>query len=187
MSERLFAGGTLPQLLLKNRERWGTRSVALRTKEYGIWREYSWTECCERTKGIFLGLRSLGLKTGTHVCILGRNSPEWFFCEMAVQAAGGVLSGIDEGVSADDTERLISSDGVELALAEDQEQVDKLLAIKGRLPRLKRIVYWRAKGVDHYTDSILLSLQDLVKAGGEYEATHSRDFEDNVAEGKSED
>lgn len=177
----------MPQLLLKNRERWGTHGVALRAKEYGIWREYSWTECWEKTKAISLGLMSLGLKTGTRVCILGRNSPEWLLCEMAVQAAGGVPAGIAPELSAEDTEKSMGTAGVDLALAEGQEQVDKLLAIRARLPQLKRVVHWRAKGVERYTDPVLISLEELMRAGGEYEADHPGDFEDAVAGGRNDD
>lgn len=187
MSELPPGGRTLPQLLLKSRDRWGARGIALRSKEYGIWREYRWDECCERTKAIHLGLKGLGMERGTTVCILGRSSPEWFFSELAVQAAGGVPVGVVEGLPVKDTERLAIAAGVELALAEGQEQVDRLLGIRARLPQLKRVVYWRAKGVERYADPCLLTLEELMRAGGDYGAAHPRDFEASVAGGRGDD
>ncbi len=181
------AGRTLPQLLLGNRERWGERSIALRTKEYGVWNQVSWGECCDRTKAIFQGLRSLGLGTGTRACILGRNSLPWFLCEMAVLAAGGVVAGIDEGLSEEDTARLMMTAGADLAFAEDQGQVHKLLAIRARLPQLQRVVHWRAPAVDRYQDPFLLSLAGLMRLGEAESARRPQDFEDCVAKGRSED
>ena len=89
---------TYPKLLFRNYQQWGNGSVALRKKEYGIWREYTWADCYQNVKGLLLGLISLGLQKADKVSIIGDNTPEWFWAELAIQAGGGIAVGLNPGL-----------------------------------------------------------------------------------------
>ena len=178
---------TFPKLLHQRYQQWGEKRVALRQKEFGIWREYTWNDCYEKTKFIALGLISLGLKNGDIVSILGHSSPEWLWCELGVQAAGGTVAGINPVAGIDQVKNTLTSIPVEVVFAQDQEQVDKVMEISSGLPSLKRIVYWREKGLRHYNESILLSLSELVNLGESYERSQPGEFERRLLEGKETD
>ena len=178
---------TFPKLLLRNYQRWGASRVALRKKEYGIWREYSWEGCYQKVKALFLGLETTGLARGRKVSILGDSNPEWFWSELAVQTAGGVVIGLNSGGSPEELKFVLQQSGTELVLARDQEQVDKLLEIKDELPSLQKIIYWIDKGLRHYDNPILVSLAEVTKLGEEYERSHPGYFEQSIALGKGDD
>jgi long-chain acyl-CoA synthetase len=178
---------TFPKLLHQRYQQWGEKRVALRQKEFGIWREYTWNDCYEKTKFIALGLISLGLKNGDIVSILGHSSPEWLWCELGVQAAGGTVAGVNPVASIDQVKNMLTSIPIEVVFAQDQEQVDKVMEIGSDLPSPKRIVYWHEKGLRHYSESILMSLSDLVNLGESYERSQPGEFERRLLEGKETD
>ena len=180
-------GDTFPKLLLRNYERWGGSRIALRKKEYGIWKEYTWKDCYQKVRAVFLGLVGMGLEAGNGVAILGYSSPEWFWCELAVQAARGVVAGLDPGGTPEETKGLATLSRARFALAEDQEQVDKLLEIKDELSGLQKIVYWNDKGLRHYSNPALVSLAEVISVGEEHERKHPGDFERRVAHGREDD
>lgn len=84
---------TLPKLVEANYQTRGNQ-VAMSMKNFGLWQRYTWKDYYERVKYLSLGLLSLGLQPGDKVCIIGDNEPEWFWAEFAVQAAGGIATGI---------------------------------------------------------------------------------------------
>jgi long-chain acyl-CoA synthetase len=178
---------TFPKLLLRNYQRWGASRVALRRKERGIWREYTWEECYQKTKALFLGLETTGLVRGEKVSILGDSNPEWFCSELAVQTAGGAVIGLNPGGSPEEIKYVLQQSGTKLMLAQDQEQVDKLLEIKDELPSLQRIIYWNDKGLRHYDNPILVSLAGVTKLGQEYDKSHPGYFDQSIALGKGDD
>jgi long-chain acyl-CoA synthetase len=178
---------TFPKLLLRNYQRWGASRVALRKKEHGIWREYSWEDCYQEVKALFLGLEATGLARGRRVSILGDSNPEWFWSELAVQTAGGAVIGLNPGGSPEELKPVLQQSGTELVLAQDQEQVDKLLEIKDELPSLKKIIYWIEKGLRRYENPILVSLAEVIKLGEEYDRSHPGHFEESIALGKGDD
>ena len=178
---------TYPKLLYRNYHQWGNRGIALRKKEYGIWREYTWTECYEKVKDLFLGLVSLGIEKGDKVSILADNNPEWFWFELAVQTAGGVAIGLNPSGSAEEVKSPLQDSQSKFVLAQDQEQVDKLLDIKDELPSLKRITYWIDKGMRNYDDPILISWAELVKLGEEYERSHPGYLDEALRIGTADD
>lgn len=178
---------TFPKLLLRNYRQWGDTCVALRKKEYGVWKEYTWKDCYDKVKAIFLGLVSVGLEAGDKVSILGDNSPEWFWSELAVQSAGGIALGLNPGGSAQEAKYVLEDSQPKLVLAQDQEQVDKLLEINDELPSLQRIIYWNDKGLRHYDDAILVSLAEVIRLGEEHEKSHPEHFEQNITLGSGDD
>jgi long-chain acyl-CoA synthetase len=181
------AGNTLPKLLHHRYRQWADKRVALRQKELGIWREYTWRDCHNRTKSIALGLISLGIKNGDTVAILGYNSPEWLWCELAAQAAGGTVLGLDPASDIGQMKDLLDRFRARVVFVQNQEQVDKVLEVRSALPSLQTIVYWRDKGLQHYDDRLLLSLAGLVSMGESYEKSQAGEFEHRLSEGKETD
>jgi long-chain acyl-CoA synthetase len=138
-------------------------------------------------KSLFVGLASLGVEAGDRISILGDANPEWFWFELAIQAAGGIVVGLPAGGSPQEVKYLAEHSQSKLVIAQDQEQVDKLLEIKDDLPSLKRVIYWNEKGLRQYNDPILMSLTELLASGEDYQRSHPELFEQNLALGKGDD
>jgi long-chain acyl-CoA synthetase len=156
-------------------------------KKFGIWQRYSWEDYYNNVRHFSLGLISQGLKTGDVVCIIGDNEPEWFWGEFAVQAAGGITTGIFVDSIPSEVKYVAEHSGASFAIVNDQEQADKFLQIKDELPLLKRVVYWDPKGLKNYDDPLLISFADVLRLGREYAKVNPGLFEQNVDRGKGDD
>jgi len=178
---------TYPKLLLRNYRRWGHKRVAMRKKKFGIWRSYTWGDCYDNVKTICLGLVSLGLHPEDRASIVGDNNPEWFWAELAIQSGRGIPVGLTVDSSPSEVQYVLSHSESKFVIVQDQEQVDKLLQIKDALPSLQRIIYWQPKGLQHYEDPMLMSLQQLMKLGADYESERPRAFDELVALGQAGD
>ena len=174
---------TIPKLLQRNCMTYGNMRVAMRAKKLGIWQEYTWKDYWDNVKYVSLGLISLGLERGDKVSILGENKPEWFWAEVAVQAAGGTTVGIHTECMPNEVKYFVTHSDSRFVFAHDQEQVDKALAIKEELPFVKRIIYWDDRGLWTYDDPVLLSFEQLIESGKNYENIHEGIFEENVRDG----
>jgi long-chain acyl-CoA synthetase len=177
---------TLPQIIKANRDKWGQRP-AMSMKMFGVWHNYSWADYYEQVKYFSLGMISLGLKRGEVVCIIGDNEPPWFWGEFGVQAAGGIATGIYVDSIPSEVKYIAEHSDAKFAIVNDQEQTDKLLEIKDELPLLQKVIYWDPKGLRNYDDPVLISFNEVVALGREYEKSHPGLFEKNVAEGRGED
>jgi len=177
---------TIPKLILRNRERWGS-GTAMCMKKFGVWQQYSWEEYYQKVKYFSLGLVSLGLMPGDVVSIIGDNEPEWFWGEFATQAAGGITTGIFVDSIPSEVKYIAAHADASFAIVNDQEQTDKFLEIKGELPSLRKVIYWDPKGLRNYDDPILMNFTEVLALGEEYEKTHPGLFEQNVAKGKGTD
>ncbi len=177
---------TFPKLLLRNREIWPDE-VAMRKKDFGIWREHTWNDCFINVKYLCLCFIRLGLNPGDRVGIIGENEPEWFWTEFAVQAAGGTMVGIYTDMTPPQVEFMVNHSGATFAVAKDQEQVDKFLDIRDRIPGMKKIIYWDPKGLRNYEDSILMSYEEAIELGKKYDTDHPGLFEQKVEEGQDRD
>lgn len=177
---------TIPKLITRNYEKWGQRT-AMSMKNFGIWQKYSWQDYYENVKYFSLGLVSLGLEQRDVVCIIGDNEPQWFWGEFATQAAGGIATGIFVDSIPSEVKYIAEHSDAKFAIVNDQEQVDKFLEIKDELPLLEKVIYWDPKGLRNYDDPILISFNEVIKLGREYEETHPGLFERNVEKGKGDD
>ncbi len=177
---------TFPKLLISQFEK-RPEHVAMRKKDFGIWREYTWRNAYENVRYLSLCFLRLGLQRGDKVAIIGENEPEWFWAEFAAQAAGGILVGIYTDMVPAQVQFMFSHSDAVIAVANDQEQVDKFLEIRDKIPRLKKIIYWDPKGLRNYDDPLLLSYADAIALGKSYEENHPGAFEENVALGRSDD
>jgi len=178
---------TLPKLLRKNAEAYGDRRIAMRVKDRGIWQRFTWKDYYENVKYFSLGLVSLGLQRGSKISILGENKPEIFWAELAVQAAGGTAVDIYTDCSPPEVKFFVTDSDSIFVVAHDQEQVDKLLQIKGDLPLVKKVIYWDPKGLWNYKDPILISFPEVIHLGQSYERDHPSFFEDNLEKGQGEE
>ena len=178
---------TIPRLLQQSYIRYGDKRVAMRAKKLGIWQEYTWKDYWEKVKYVSLGLVSLGLKRGDKVAILGENKPEWFWAEVATQAAGATTVGVHTECMANEVKYFVTHSDSKFVFAHDQEQVDKMLQIKDDLPLVKRVIYWDDRGLWSYDDPILMSFDQLIEIGREYEKLNPGLFERNVEKGSGEE
>ena len=177
---------TFPKLLMHNAERW-PGEVAMREKEFGIWNEFTWADYRDRVREIALGLLSLGVSRGDIVSIIGKNRPEMVWGELAAHALGCMSLGIYSDALNEEVAYLIDYAQVRVVLAEDEEQVDKLLEIAERLPCIERIVYFDPRGMRKYDDARLMSWEDLKAAAARVHADDPQRFENEVALGKGSD
>ena len=177
---------TIPQIIRSNSNRWSSLP-AMSMKMFGIWQRYTWHDYYQKVKHFSLGLISLGLEKGDVVCIIGDNEPQWFWGEFAVQAAGGIATGIFVDSIPSEVKYIAEHSDARFAIVNDQEQTDKFLEIKDELPLLKKVIYWDPKGLRNYDDPILISFDEVSKLGKEYEKTHPDHFDQIVEAGKGDD
>lgn len=178
---------TWPKVLLHNASLYGKRRQAMRYKHYGIWQSYTWDDYFSWARYIALGLRSLGFGPGSRLLVVGDNCAEWYFGAMAAQCNRGVVVGLYSTLSAAEIEHIARSSQAEFAFVQDQEQVDKLLAVCERLPNLKHLLFWRYKGLSGSEYEGLVGLRELVARGREWEAAHRSEFENTLAAGTADD
>jgi len=177
---------TIPQIIKSNCAKWGPQT-AMAMKMFGVWHRYTWQDYYNNVKYFSLGMISLGLQRGDVACIIGDNEPQWFWGEFAVQAAGGIATGIFVDSIPSEVKYIAEHSDARFAIVNDQEQTDKLLEIKKELPLLKRVIYWDPKGLRNYEDPMLISFHEVIELGKEYDKAHPGTFEQNVDAGKGDD
>ena len=156
---------TLAKLVVHHARSHGT-AVAMREKAYGIWNSFTWAEVHDQVRTLALGLAALGVRRGDVVALSGRNRPNWLWSEWAAQALGAISLGLYEDVLADEAAQLLNAAGARVVVCEDEEQVDKLLTVGARVPRLRWIVFHDDRGMRKYADPRLVGWGD-VRARGE--------------------
>jgi len=179
---------TLPQILLRQSERLGSERIAIRDKAYGIWQTYHWKDYFRYTKLIGMGLISLGLKRGENVGLILDNDPEWLFAELGAQSVGGVALPLFTSAVAKELVGGLNRAEAAYVFAQDQEQVDKLLACKGDLPHTRRVIYTDPTGMRTYEDNPwLISFSQLLDLGEELDREQPELYNKELWEGKPED
>jgi long-chain acyl-CoA synthetase len=182
-----MSSDTFPKLLVEQAKKYGSGKVALREKDLGIWQSVTWTEYLEKVKYFSLGLISLGFDPGDKISIIGDNKPEWIIAELAAQSAGGFGAGIYQDSILKEVAYIINHSETKFVIAEDQEQVDKILDMQEELPGVKKIIYYDPKGMGKYRSELLAHFPDVIGLGREYEKSHPGQFEKNVENTKSSD
>jgi long-chain acyl-CoA synthetase len=180
------ARDTFPKLVRENARRIGGK-VAIREKDFGIWQSYTWSRYFDEARLIAHGLASLGFARGDRVAIVGDNRPELYWAIMATQALGGVPVPIYQDSVEKEMEYVVDHAEARFAVVEDQEQVDKLLSLRTRCPRLTHIVYDDARGMRAYSEPGLVSLAELRELGRKFEVGHPAHFDAEVARGTADD
>ncbi|MEM8789840.1 MAG: AMP-binding protein [Pseudomonadota bacterium] len=155
---------TFPKLLAHNIARHGDRP-AYREKEYGIWQSWTWAQAGADIHAFAKGLIGLGLAPGDYVAIIGRNRPAFYQAMVAIQCAGAVPVPVYQDAVAEEMAYVLDHCGARFVIAEDQEQVDKVLEIQDRLPGLEQIVYLDARGLRKYDHTHLHKHEEVMAAG----------------------
>ncbi|HUL38173.1 MAG TPA: AMP-binding protein, partial [Thermodesulfobacteriota bacterium] len=143
---------TLPQILFKQAKELGTRKIAIREKMYGIWQAYNWEDYFRYTKSVALGLFTLGLKRGENIGIISDNHPEWLFSELGAQAIGAITVNFFTSSTAKELTTMLNRIQAAYVVAQDQEQVDKLLEMKEHLSHVRKVIYVDPTGMRTYTN-----------------------------------
>jgi long-chain acyl-CoA synthetase len=177
---------TFPKLVRENARRIGGK-VAIREKDFGIWQSYTWSRYFDEARLIAHGLASLGFARGDRVAIVGDNRPELYWAIMAAQALGGVPVPIYQDSGEKEMEYIVDHAEARFAVVEDQEQVDKLLSLRARCPRLTHIVYDDPRGMRAYSEPGLVSMAELRELGRKFEVGHPAHFDAEVARGAADD
>jgi long-chain acyl-CoA synthetase len=178
---------TFPKYLLENTRKY-PHAVAMRRKKFGIWNRITWEECYRNIKGFAVGLASLGLQRGDKVCILGDNDPEWFWAAVAVECMGAVPVGLYIDSTPPEVQYIAEHSDSVFAIAKDQEQTDKFLEIKEKLPKLKNIIYWDPRGMWAYKENPwTMDFKEVIALGGKFEKDHPDFFEESISKGCKSD
>ena len=142
-----------------------TKKVAMRNKEQGRWRDYTWEDYYQNVVWVGAGLLELGLEHGDRVAIIGDNDPEWVFAVMGAFAIGGVGVGLFVDSLPAEMKYILNHSGASFVFAKDQEAVDKVLSIAGEFRTLKKVIYWDPKGLWAYEEPLLVSWEELIGLG----------------------
>jgi long-chain acyl-CoA synthetase len=161
--------------------------VALRQKSLGIWQEITWSEYWNQIETVAYGLIALGIEPGDRVAIQSENRPEWIVADAACATIRATCMGLYPTNPAAEVEYLMVDSASKILIAEDQEQVDKALEVRERLPELERIIYIEPRGSNRYDDEILMSWDEFVEMGDERRAADARLLARKMADIDAED
>jgi long-chain acyl-CoA synthetase len=180
-------GFTTVPALFRHRVETKAQKVAMREKDRGIWRAYTWGEYGAQAKAIGMGLIALGLEPGDRVAILSDNNKEWLFCDLGVLCAAGVSTGIYPTDSPAQVEYLVKDSAAKFLFVEDEEQLDKILAVRERTPSLKKVVVFDMEGLRDLKDPQVMPLAELAALGEAYAREHAGVWEQRIALAKPGD
>ena len=178
---------TLPKLLLAQAARWGARRVAIREKEFGIWQAHSWQDSASHVERIALGLAGLGFRRGDKIAVIGDNRPQLYWTMLAAQALGGAPVPVYQDSIAAEMHYVIDHSESRIIICEDQEQVDKILEMKDKLPLVEAVIYDDPKGMRHYDYPFLQSLERVQEMAATFAASHPGYWDAEVGKGRGED
>jgi len=180
---------TLPKLLIHNASAIGGRP-AMRHKDLGIWQAWTWAQMLEEVRAFSIGLAERGLKRGDKFTIIGNNRPRLYWAMCAGQALGAVPVPVYADAVADEMAFVLAHAEVTLAVVQDQEQVDKIIAVSDRLPHLGQVIYDEPRGLKDYDHSRLIAFADVQGLGRKKLASDPeclRLWQAGVAVGKGSD
>jgi long-chain acyl-CoA synthetase len=177
---------TLPRLLVRNARTLGGRT-AIREKDRGIWQSWTWGEYHDQVRDLALGLAALGFTRGQRLSVIGDNRPRLYCAQVAAQVLGGVSVPVYQDSIAKELAYVWNHAEVSVIVAEDQEQVDKVVTLREQLPHLRWVIYDDPRGMFHYRYDWLLSFADVQERGREYARTHPGAFEAAIEQGAAAD
>jgi len=178
---------TLPQLLVANAHKYGHRKIAMREKAFGIWQPYTWADYLEGVKRCALGLAALQMQRGEKLAVIGENRPPLYWMLLAAEALGGIPVPLYQDAIDREIQYVLDHSEARIVVAQDQEQVDKVLHVKDALPRLETIIYVETKGMRHYRQPFLLPLSRVHELGQEFERRQPAFFAAELTKGSADD
>ncbi|GAB4175251.1 MAG: AMP-binding protein [Rhodocyclaceae bacterium] len=160
---------------------------AIREKDLGIWQTWTWKQVVEETYALAAGLAELGFRRGDNLAIIGDNRPRLYWSMCAAQCLGGVPVPMYQDAVAAEMVFVLQDAEIRFAIVEDQEQVDKLLEVREQCPKLQHILYDDPRGLRHYTDAGLQSVDEVQAAGRAHNRNHPEFIAGEVAKGAGGD
>jgi long-chain acyl-CoA synthetase len=177
---------TLPRLLRRNGETMAAHP-AIREKNHGIWQTFSWAQYWDQVREFASGLAAHGFRRGDKLAVIGDNRPRLYWAQLAAQCLGGTAVPMYQDSIAAELVFVLNHAEVSVVVAEDQEQVDKILSLKDSLAHLELVVYDDPRGLRHYATAVLKSFDALQAAGREFAVSHPRYVEAEIDKGDPDD
>lgn len=139
--------------------------IAHREKDLGIWQSYSWRDYYEHARAIGVALLSMGLERGQPVSILSEDNKEWLYCDLGIAGAGGISNGVYTTDSAEQLAYLVNDSDSAFLFVENDEQLDKYMAVRDQVPTLKKVIVFDRKGLRDFQDPMVMFLDELYELG----------------------
>ena len=177
---------TFPRLMLQHAQA-RPAAAAMRVKEYGIWQTMTWAQLAELVRHLACGFAAAGMKRGQHMVVIGENRPRLYASMLAAQALGAVPIPLYQDAASNEFLFPINNAEVSFAVAEDQEQVDKLLELRGQCPQLSHIWFDDARGLRNYSEPGLGSIDALIESGRAFGQANAAFFDAEVAKASPSD
>ena len=177
---------TIPKLLLDHAKRRGD-SPANRHKNFGIWQSWTWSEVAKEVRNLACGLAKLGFKRGDKLAVIGDNRPRLYWSMVAAQALGGIPVPLYQDSVAEEMVYVLENSDAKFAIVQNQEQTDKLLEIKDRLPNLEYICYEEPRGMRAYTEEFIFYYKDIQQTGRAFLGENPDYFLREVENGQGSD
>ncbi|MDP7045610.1 MAG: AMP-binding protein, partial [SAR324 cluster bacterium] len=177
---------TIPKLLLDHSKRRGD-SPANRHKDFGIWQSWTWSEVAIEVRNLACGLAKLGFKRGDKLAVIGDNRPRLYWSMVAAQALGGIPVPLYQDSVAEEMVYVLENSDAKFAIVQNQEQTDKLLEIKDRLPHLEYICYEEPRGMRAYTEEFIFYYKDIQQTGRAFHGENPDYFLREVENGQGSD
>lgn len=177
---------TIPGICFDQAAHLGDR-VALRRKELGIWRRITWADYARTVRWVGHALMDLGVQPGERVGVLGENRPEWLYADLGIQAIGAVTVGIYPTSSPEQVHYVLEHSEARLVVVEGEEQLDKILEVRARLPQMRRIVVMDPKGLRGFDDPMVVVFGEFLMQGRRHEDAFPHDVEERLAAVRPDD
>jgi len=177
---------TLPKLFLKVSDERGAR-IAMCEKEFGIWQRYSWSDYREHALAVANGLLAVGLKKGDVVSIQSEDCKEWLFADIGGLLAGGVVNGVYPTYQARQVAHTLGDSNCRFLFVEDEEQLDKFLAVENTLPNIEKVYVFDWKGLRGFSHDKVEPIEVLYELGRTYGEEHPGRIDEIVAESRPDD
>jgi long-chain acyl-CoA synthetase len=180
------ATSTLPKLLQRNAEQ-DPKGPGIREKSRGVWQTLTWTGYRDQMRDLSLGLAAIGFKRGDKLSVVGDNRPQLYIAQLAAQVLGGVSVPVYQDSIASELVYVLNHAETSIIVAEDQEQVDKALSLKDKLPELRWIIYDDPRGLSFYDDPILRSYDSVLVEGRKFGEANPGFYAAELAKGGADD
>lgn len=177
---------TTPTLFKETVRRYGDRT-ALRKKEYGLWHDISWNEYYRVVEQVGAAMISFGLEKGDCAAVIGDNCPEWVMVDLAVQCAGGVVTGVYSTNAWQQVEYIIEHSEAKFFFVENEEQLDKWLQFRDKVPLLKKVIVWDLEGLRDFKDPMVMTFDKFMDEGRQVLEKGSKEFEKRMEDAQPDD
>ncbi|QDO95963.1 long-chain fatty acid--CoA ligase [Ferrovibrio terrae] len=161
--------------------------VAMRVKHLGIWNSITWRQYGDFAKHAGLGFAALGARRGDVVSIISEGNPQWLYADLGAQGIGAVTNGIYTTDSAKQVAYIVNDSKTVIYIAENDEQLDKILEVRDQCPSLRKIVIIDMEGLNDFSDPMVISFDELLKLGREFDKAQPKFWDEQLKLGKPDD